>query len=90
MHTDNLVGRVWLSTIRSAGHRWHVGSNWDVEGQQISPKRRNPKKQRFIVAHIIRLSQVASWLFNVAPTLLRILGVIGRRGRVGEHCDATR
>ena len=80
MHTDNLVGWAWLSTVRSAGDRWHVWSNWDVEGQQISLERRKP---RFIAAHIIRLSQVASWLFHVAPTLLWILGVIGRQGRVG-------
>ena len=66
MHTDNLVGRVWLSTVRSAGDRWHVGSNWDIEGQQISPKRRKPKKLRFIATHIICLSVTPPGKFPVA------------------------
>ena len=45
-----------LSMAMSAMHRCHVGSCAAVEGQHISPDRKNPKKHKFMAAQIMMLS----------------------------------
>ena len=90
MVTNSLEGQVMLSRDKSPGAKWAVLSKLVVDGQQSSPDRRNPKKHKFMAAQIIRPFQVGGREVTITFTLLKMSGVMGRRGREDCPRDDTR
>jgi hypothetical protein len=82
-----LDGAVRLSRDTSDGAKWVAGSKTVAEGVQISPERKNPKKQTFMAAQSIRRFHVHACENKNTCTFLRMPGVMGSRGFEGLFFD---